>query len=412
LKTGKERMIEGFKDGSPDDIPNVIYYTNDQPSRGHFWKDIQGDIPYWIKVSSGLRDDPKFLGMIQVQEKITKALDLDWIWTNGICPSRDYRMTSFVVETKRGSYLVCIHPDARYDKQLLSRQIKIEELQYLNPIGPYSISMDLAKIKTEEIIPTNIDFYVGVKKAETLIDNGQLDWFEAVLDKLGDKYFIQLSGNSPLTQADSLMGSETFLRLIIKKPDLVHKILDAITRKTIEQYEAYHKILAGREGVGVWCWEWYTEEVMSPNQWKAFGVPYVSRLAKAAKQYGLKLTLSVDGAGAGWEEGVKHLVSTKPDGFRINEQEKSVKSDMEWQANLLKKWGYQKDITLLGSFPSRDFLAQASAKDLENQVKKHIEIGREYGKFIMNLGTLLGPEPTLKRMQEYSRLIRKYGRIK
>ena len=412
MYTAKERMLTAFEEGNPDDIPNVLYYTTDQLCMGHFWKDIQGDTPWWVKVSSGLRDDPEFSGMLKVHENLTEALDLDWIWTNGLCPNREFRMNSFVVVTRRGPYLVSIHPDARFGKLPLSRQVKIEELQYLDPIGPYNVSMDLAKINTKEIIPANLDWYAGVIKAEELIEDGQLDWFEAVLERFGDEYWVQLSGYSPLTAADSLMGSQSFLPLMVKNPNLAHRILDAVTRKRIEEFNAFNKVLAGREGVGVWCWEWYTQEVLSPKQWLEFGVPYVSRLTKAAKQLGLKLTLSVDGAGIAWEEGVKLLMSTKPDGFRINAGEKAVKTDMGWQAELLKKWGHQKDITLVGSFPSRDFLAQASAEELEEQVIEYISIGRDYGKFISNLGTLLGPEPTLERVQEYCRLIRKYGRNK
>jgi len=55
MKTGKERILAAFGDGNQDDIPNVIYYTNDQLSRGHFWKDIQGDTSWWVKVSSSAR---------------------------------------------------------------------------------------------------------------------------------------------------------------------------------------------------------------------------------------------------------------------------------------------------------------------------------------------------------------------
>jgi hypothetical protein len=39
-------MITAIKEGCPDDVPNVIYWTPLSLSHGRFWDEIQGDMPW------------------------------------------------------------------------------------------------------------------------------------------------------------------------------------------------------------------------------------------------------------------------------------------------------------------------------------------------------------------------------
>jgi uroporphyrinogen-III decarboxylase len=91
---------------------------------------------------------------------------------------------------------------------------------------------------------------------------------------------------------------------------------------------------------------------------------------------------------------------------------KGVRTDLAWQAALLKKEGYQKDIALMGNINTTNLIARSSSSELEEEVKRQMDIGREYGKFIMSTGVLIAPETTFERLQEYIRFVRKYGRKK
>jgi uroporphyrinogen-III decarboxylase len=278
--------------------------------------------------------------------------------------------------------------------------------------------MDVTRplIDMAELIQTkeDIEYYINVIKAEELIELGRLDWLKAVIERFGDEYFIQLWGyGAPLTRINGLLGSATLLPMIIKKPKMVHQLLDAVTRKSIEEIKAYAKILAGREGLGVLYWEWYTGEILSPEQWETFSKPYLQKMIKAAQQRGIKYTHRVTGAGMAWEEGVRRMLTMKPDSFHLEEDNrKGVRTDLVWQAELLKQEGHHRDITLQGNINTTNLLAFKPITEVEKAVKRQIDIGREYGKFIMNQGINIPIETTLERVQEYCRLVRKYGRRK
>ena len=133
-------------------------------------------------------------------------------------------------------------------------------------------------IQTKE----DVEYYVNVTKAEELIELGRLDWFEALVKRFADEYFILLYVSTPFTQLDHLIGTQNILRMIIKKPKLIHQLLDKLAHKNIEVMKACAKIFGRREGIGSHNWEWYTDLILSPKQWETFSKPYVGKVVKAA----------------------------------------------------------------------------------------------------------------------------------
>jgi uroporphyrinogen-III decarboxylase len=415
MMNGKERMLAAFEEGSPDDIPSGTFYTTLAPIRGHFWEEIQGDMPWWMYNTLGTRNDPDFSKRLKVEKNLLGVFDHDWVWTWGLCASREWRRNQAIISTARGDFSVNVMPTKWGEPREYRRNVLLEK------IPPYDYnrpSMDVTRplIDMADLIQTkeDVEYYVNVKKAEELIEEGRLDWLEAVLKKFGDEYWIQISSSgAPFTRIDSLIGSATLLPMIVKKPKLLHQLLDAAARKSIEEIKAYSKVLAGREGLGVHCWEWYTGEVLSPDQWETLSKPYLQKMIKVAQQNGIKFTLSLTGAGMTWEEGIKRMLTMKPDSFHLEEEGmKGVRTDLAWQTEFLKREGYKKDIVLQGNVNTTSLLEFGSSVEVEEEVKRQIEIGREYGKFIMMLGVTISLETSLERVQEYCRLIRKYGRKK
>ncbi len=412
MMNGKERMLAAFEDGSPDEIPSGTFYTTLAPIRGHFWEELQENIPWWMYNTLGTRNDPDFSKRLKVEENLLEAFDHDWIWTWGLCPSREWRRNQVIISSHRGDYSVNVMPTKWGEPVTWRRNVLLEKVP---AEGYHRPSMDVSRplIDMTELIQTkeDVEYYVNVTKAEELIDEGRLDWLEAVIKKFGDEYWIQLgSSGAPFTRIDSLMGSATLLPIIIKNPKLLHQLLDAATRKSVEEIKAYSKILAGRKGLGIHCWEWYTGEVLSPEQWETLSKPYLHKIIEAAQQRGIKFTLSLTGAGMAWEEGIRYMLSMKPDSFHLEEDGmKGVRTDLAWQADLLKREGYQKNIVLQGNINTTSLLAFGSSIEVEKEVKRQIDIGREYGKFIMMLGVTWPEETTVKRVKEYCRLVRKYG---
>lgn len=410
MKTGKERMLAAYEDGSQDDIPNRIFLTDSATMRGHFWREIQGDTPWWMKNTFGTRNDPDFSKRLKIEENIAKAFDLDCLWIQGVIGSREWRRNQAVISTARDDYSVNVMPTKWVEPREYRRNVLLEKIP---PEGYKRPSMSLTRpvldmadlIKTKE----DIAYYVNVIKAEELIETGQVDWLETCLNKFGDEYWIQTRVGSPLSMIDRLVGTANLLIWIIKKPKFVHQLLDEACHKSEEEIKAYSKVLADREGLSVYAWEWYAGSILSPEQWETFGKPYYQRLIKTAHQGGMKMGARICNAGMAWEEGIKKALTMSPDHLHLEADIKANRMDLAWQADLLKREGYQKNITLMGNI---DLIAYGSSDELEKEVKRQIEIGREYGKFIMSPGVGINPLTTFEWAQEYVHLVRKYGRIK
>jgi len=406
-------MITAIKDGCPDDVPNGIYWTTLSLSHGHFWNEIQGDTPWWINYTLGTRNDPDFSKRLKVEEKLHNAIDIDWIWTRGLCPKREWRKNQAIISTAKGDWSVNVAPSPWGEGNLYRARVKLEK----PPQDGYHFpSMDTTRniINMAELIQTkeDVEYYVDVKKAEELIDEGQLDWFEALVKRFRDEYFFLLYVATPFTQLDHLIGSQNVLTMLIKNPKLIHQLLDAYANKNIEKMRACAKIYGDREGIGSHNWEWYTDLILSPKQWEIFGKPYIGKVVKAAKQLGIQYMQTVSGAGMQWEEGLKHMLSLKPDMFHLEEEMKGVKTDIAWQADFLKNEGHQNDVALTGNINTLSLIHEAPLDEVAKEVKRQITIGREYGKFFMMTGAVIAEETSLERVQTYCRLVRKYGRMK
>ncbi|UCH01517.1 MAG: hypothetical protein JSV20_06550, partial [Candidatus Bathyarchaeota archaeon] len=192
MSSSKERMLAAFNNGSPDDIPHGIFDTTLVPMRGHFWTELQGDTPWWMYNTFGTRNDPDFSKRLKVEENLLKAFDHDWVWTHGLCPSREWRRNQAVISTARGDYSVNVLPTKWGDPREYRSNVLLEKCP---PEGYHRPSRDKTRpiIDMAELIQTKLDvkYYVNTIKAEELIANGRLDWLEAVLKRFGDQYFIQ-----------------------------------------------------------------------------------------------------------------------------------------------------------------------------------------------------------------------------
>jgi len=102
----------------------------------------------------------------------------------------------------------------------------------------------------------------------------------------------------------------------------------------------------------------------------------------------------------------------KPDGIHLEESKKGFDTDLSWQADVLKAQSFQDEITLFGNVDSVNIVQEGTKEELEREVKRQIDIGREEydGRFIMDVGSPITPETSLERLIEYMNLVRKHGR--
>lgn len=393
MMTGKERVLAAFMEGSIEDIPSVLNYANLALWRGpHFWEDFAEGKPWWIK------DAWDIAKLLEVEVTMQRKLDMDWVWGASLCPSREWRKNHIVVPTARAVYMRDITPNAEI------RQYIIEEPP---PEGIHATypNLDLSGIiKNKE----DVEKYVYVRKADTLIEEGRTDWVEAVVKKFGDEKFILSEIESPLEAACDFMGPMPSIKLFVKNPTLLKQLVDRTADAIIEEIKAYAKI--GSDGV--WAWEWYTGEVISPAQFEAIGKPAIHRCIRAAQQLGLKYIFYPTGVGKDWQAGFETILDIKPDGIHLEESKKGFDTDLSWQANVLKARGLQDEITLFGNVDAVNTVQEGTSEELEREVKRQVDVGwKEYGgRFVMDVGSPITPETSLERLIEYMNLVRKQGR--
>jgi uroporphyrinogen-III decarboxylase len=392
MMTGKERVLAAFMEGSSEDIPSVLNYANLALWRGpHFWDDFAEGKTWWIK------DAWDIAKLLEVEETMQRKLDMDWVWGASLCPSREWRKNHIVVSTARAAYMRDITPGAEV------RQYIIEEPPPEGVHASYP-NVDLSGIiKNKE----DVEKYVFMRKADTLIEEGRTDWVEAIVKKFGEEKFILSEIESPLEAACDFMGPMPSIRLFIKNPTLLKQLVDRKADAIIEEIKAYAKIGSN----GVWAWEWYTGEMISPAKFEAIGKPAIQRCIRAAQQLGLKYIFYPTGVGKDWQAGFESILDMKPDGIHLEESKKGFDTDLSWQANVLKSRDLQDEIALFGNIDAINTVQEGTSEELEREVKWQVDVGREEygGRFVMDVGSPITPETSLERLIEYLNLIRKHG---
>ncbi|MCW4021355.1 MAG: uroporphyrinogen decarboxylase family protein [Candidatus Bathyarchaeota archaeon] len=395
MMIGKERILAAFGDGSPEDIPSVLNYAHLALWRGpHFWNDFAEGKQWWIKDAWDISE------LLEVEETMQRKLDMDWVWGATLCPSREWRKNHIVIPTARAVYMRDITPGASI-WQYIIEEPPPEGIHATYP------NVDLSGIiKTKE----DVEKYVLVQKAEALIEEGKTDLVEALVKKFGNEKFVLSEIDSPLEAACDFMGPVPSIKLFMKNPALLKQLVDRKADAIIEEIKAHAKM--GSDGV--WTWEWYTGEIISPAQFEAIGKPAIQRCIRIAQQLGLKYIFYPTGVGKDWQAGFESILGMKPDGIHLEESKKGFDTDVSWQANVLKSRGLQDVITLFGNVDAVNVVQEGTSEELEREVKQQIDVGRnEYGgRFVMDVGSPITPETSLERLIEYMNLVRKHSRKK
>jgi len=422
MMTGKERMLAALKEGgSPDDIPSTIYSTvlTRPATRGNFWKVFGDGKPWWIMSSW---DDKHWDMRLDVEAKMQEICDIDWVWDNArLCPSREWRKTHRVVEVRGGVYMADVGPtlatsrDKNWDRGY-GRGYLLEEPHPEGATDVLRVSRDVLKkrygLDMAELIKgkEDIERYVVVEKAEELIEEGKLDWVQANVERFGEDKFI-LAGNnrSPAGSAASLLGQTTYFKTMLRNPKLIKQLTARFADRIIEENKAYAKMGAD----GTEDWEWVTGQYVSPAQFDEFVKPYTMKVAKACRQLGFKYLYGTTGVGKEWMEGIESMLDIPVDAIALEEPLKGMDTDLSWQAPLLKSKGLQDKVTLLGNVATVKIIKDGTSAELEREIKRQVDIGCDYGRFILCPGNAnITPDTTFERLVEYCKLARKYCRRK
>uniref|UniRef100_A0A7C3EZB9 Uroporphyrinogen decarboxylase (URO-D) domain-containing protein n=1 Tax=Candidatus Methanomethylicus mesodigestus TaxID=1867258 RepID=A0A7C3EZB9_9CREN len=113
-----------------------------------------------------------------------------------------------------------------------------------------------------------------------------------LVDKYGKSHYTYATLALPFTLAGELRGVEALMLDILKKPQLVHRLLDFSSKVLLEYAKAVKE--TGVDAI-FWCDPTASADLISARHFKAFAVPYIKGLVAKTKEMGLGAFLHICG---------------------------------------------------------------------------------------------------------------------
>lgn len=221
-----------------------------------------------------------------------------------------------------------------------------------------------------------------------------LEALERIRDAIGQEADIGASMTAPFSVAASVLGTETLLRWMVKKPEAVHRTMEIITANN----RSYIKALAQRGFTTGFCDPVSSMSLIKPDQFREFSLPYLKKnLADCQELMNSKPTLHICGKSrAIWED----LRESGMGNFSIDNCEdlaeaKAVVGDVS---------------TITGNVPPVDVVLLGNAATIEESVKACIAKAWDSPKgFILSTGCQIPKGTPIENIEAFMEAGRKYG---
>ncbi len=369
-------MLAAMTDGLSNDYPVVIPYI-DIFVRDH-WDEIT-DKPWWVQ---NIWDVD---AMLEVEKSFQEKVDIDWV-PAPICPPRDWRKVHRVKALKGRLFLVDAVSSA------------MEEISRPPPGGFVSNWPELQEpfIKIIE----DVDTQIKITSAEELIEGGSLDYVEAIVDEYRSEKFIVSWVGSPFWQIYPYFGVKKAILNLFEKPKLIKHLLDKLVARNLEYLRAY-----ARMGVDcIWVEECLTSaDIMSPALFERFVLPYLKTLISEIRRLGMK---SIYYPCGDVRDRLELMIEAGPDCISLEESKKDFEIDISWVDKVVAGRA-----CIFGNLDAVWLLRNGTRSQLEKEIEKQINVGRNHGKFVMSLGSPITAVTLLSRVKEYVGITRQIASL-
>jgi len=370
MMTSREKIFAAMTDGLRANFPVVIPYVGIF-LRDH-WDQVT-DQPWW---TIHAWDIP---ARLRVEEDLQRKLDLDWV-PCGMCPSREWRENHRVETLGDRVFLVDTLNGER-------KEVRREPIS-----GTHSPLDKEPLIKSLE----DVNKQVVVTKEEILTQSGRLDYARAIVERFGSEKFSFASVGTPFWSAlSAYFGFKGMITSLFRKPQLVEYVLEKITASTVEELRAY-----ARAGVdGIWIEECLgSADVISLAQFGRFTLPYVKELISEIRRLRLK---SIYYPCGDVRDRLEPMIEAGPDCISLEESKKGFEIDIAWVNRVVAG-----RTCIFGNLDAVGILQNGTRTELEKEIRRQLKVGREFGRFIMSLGSPVTPGTTLSRVREYVKIVR------
>jgi len=232
---------------------------------------------------------------------------------------------------------------------------------------------------------------VKIEKAETFIASGKNDYLQAAIKGVGDDKFIINGGIlNTFYNCSHYVGLTNLFTLIYDEPELIHYLSERILEKNIEIIRAY----AAAGGDAIYIDDaTSTSDMISRATYEEFCLPYIKRAIDEIHHLGKKAVSIYFG---GIQDRATAIASSGVDIVLMETKMKNFVNDYE---TVFKAMGGK--VCLMGNLNPYDEIEILNDDELYLAIKKQVDVGRKYGKFISCTGSPLTPNTPASRIRKF-----------
>ena len=290
-------------------------------------------------------------------------------------PSYEERENTSVIEKDEGIFL--------YNKKddVYTKMSKI-----IHGSNPFDRPVEIQTIFDKKDVDN-----IKIKTADFQINNGSLDAIKAAQNVAGREKFL-ISGGIVNTfySCSWHLGFQNLFPMLYEEPELVHYLSEKILEQNVENARA----LAKMGGDAIYIDDAAsTNDMISLKHYEEFSLPYLTRLVAEVKKLGM---ISIFIYFGGIQDRVEQIASAGAEVLLMEATMKNYVNDYEYVANKLNG-----KMCLMGNLNPYTDMEITSDDEFNNIVKKQVDAGRKYGRFINCTGSPITPHTSVDRIRNF-----------
>jgi uroporphyrinogen-III decarboxylase len=242
-----------------------------------------------------------------------------------------------------------------------------------------------------------LDRVLAEHKARVRAARGDLRLVEALVREHGEDYFVYTGASAPFWLLYDLLGFEGMMMALHDAPKVVFAIMDESLEATLAYAQGFKD--AGGHGVRVEeCLA--SADMISPDMYERFVLPYEERLFSQLCRMGLKTILYFCGDVM---PRLPALCQLPIDALMVEESKKNFTIDIGQVRAAVGP-----DLCLLGNVDSYAVVQRGKAAELAAEVGRQVRVAGADGAFILGLGSPLPLDTPPERVDILIRCTRGY----
>ena len=374
--TGREKIEAAFSARGATELPVVLPYET-LLVRDH-WHQFC-DEPWWQEFSPNLETQLRW------RRACLQQIPMDW-----------FKLPLFYSRAERAALAIETRPDGVYLANAGTGQAQrlrspderaTDAARHLEPLAgrPAGTAEEISRL-----VPLPPDF-----DGDSFAGSGAGDLAAGLLQEFGSARFPVFPLSSPFWSSAGLWGFETFMTVVLERPDLVRQAGERYLRR------AEHAVdqAAALGARGIWIEECLTN-LVPPAVYADLNLPLLQQLIRRIRARGL---VSIYYYTGNPQDRWPHLLAAGADALAFEESKKDFRLDVAELAERLDG-----RCALLGNVDAIGILQDASEPVLAAELERQLRAGRRNGnRFILSLGSPVTPGTSLERIRRYLDLGRK-----